>query len=887
MAFLTKINNSIADHPLILLDVSGSTLHHMNSYDVLYHECKYVAQFLKKFNVTIADIILWSSTAILIDHPVNIDNIYDSIKDAPIQHSNTYLGPALKLIEKDKYNDIIIVTDGEIHDNSKIVVDAVKELFLNSNKLLNLYLVTVEANHNDFRIVSSQVGTEIYDILYKNFITNYIRYYIRFNYKYDNEPFINLYNPIIADNYIPFGDEQFHIKDHELFLDFIIKKIHATNNDLIKIIYDLSYSVKYILKNTPTNMQPKIIEQYMDIINESDNVSCAKLFLELIKLHQLGFTTTFESYNEKRNTLFSKAKQSLQENTAKALTCLPYYDFITVPVMSDQGMKIFQSNNLDTIYIKNNKFNFGGIKVENAIIPILPLNNIFDHFTNQSIRIWIRMIYASQFNCNTNSDIILYAFLGVVLKVIMSDLPIEIKNIYRKLGIVLLDRNRYGSNGVTENEFLKSNKPKSVSSESINIEDILAKATKLNQLDIDPLMYWYACVCALNNSAIKTHQLEYCKNNIIAGDYDIDTFFEKFTQKYRVDITLYKCASESNIPIVDEYYVHKIIMPQYNEHKLYTFDDIKPVNSYEFSNCITISKKLNPYNMNIKSSEEFKQAVKNTEYHFINDIDLSNVVIAGGFCRSIIYNQQIEDIDLFIYGLPKEQYIVRAKKLISDILDKIDKKNLSILCLDKKDSHVIELLCVKNTKDNIITNISDIYTNKDSLEKQFKFQIILRYFDDINSIFNGFDIDACCTCYNGENVLFNERGLFAYTYGVSKIVFDDKNDGYRFCKYFDYGFDYIFENIDKNELMQVLGKYKLKIIDSTSDGLYINCSSIIDTSTDSDKIINTKTLYKNSCKQVYNGVNLNSIAMVLEYCDHNANVILQLYDSDKCDIKFE
>lgn len=891
MEFITKINHTIEDHPLILLDVSGSTTIPMNnngSENVLYYECKHVSQFLTKYNIQIVDIILWSTEAKLLDHSIAVKNIYDFIVDVDVKHENTTLTSALKLIPNNKYKDIIIVTDGQIHDETKMIVDQVKTLFLSNDKLLNLYIISVEANDKDFMKMSSDVGTEIYNILNQNFLTNYVRYFIRFNNRYSDEPFVNLYNPILNDNYIPFGDEQFHIKDHELFLTYVKNKIMNVNCNIDKIIYDLSFTIKYMLKTTQSDNKSKLIERYADLLYVLDNKEYVSHLLELVRLHQLGFTTTFESYVDKRTELFTHANNSLQSDTIKALSYLPHNEFMTIPVMTDQGIKIFVSNKFADIYMKNNKFSKGGIQIGNAIIPILPMVNVFDHFTNQCIRIWMRLLYAQQFDCNVNSDLIMYGFLGIVIKVVMSELPNEIKTMYQKLGTVLFDRNRFGSNGLTENEFLKSNKPKSVSSESIDIETILTHAAKINQFDINPMIYWYACVCALGNETIRTKQLEYCKDIINSNGYNVDTFFDDFKKKYHFNITLYNCIeNEQILPVVDKNYNILMLTPQYELHKLYTLDEVVPINLYRTTEYFTVSKKLTQFVLNIRNSKKFKEAINTTKYHFINDIDLSNIIIAGGFCRSIIYDQEIQDIDFFLYGLAKEQYIVRAKKLIIDLIEKIKQENLTILYLNKKDSHVLELLCVKCNNNNAINTMNDVELNKNDMIKQYKFQIILRSSDIITDVFNNFDIDACNICYDGQNVLLNERGLFAYTYGLSKLNFNDlRIDEYRIVKYFDYGFNYIIDSTNINKIITDFKTHNIRLVDYCSDETNLSCSSMRVIETNATKTTYETKLYKNARQRVYNGMNIDSIALVLEYCKQNKDVTIQLYEADKLEVEF-
>lgn len=80
---------------------------------------------------------------------------------------------------------------------------------------------------------------------------------------------------------------------------------------------------------------------------------------------------------------------------------------------------------------------------------------------------------------------------------------------------------------------------------------------------------------------------------------------------------------------------------------------------------------------NFKRNELVKSNIvfKNNFYKeipFLKNIDLSNLLIAGGSVRSILVNSRINDIDIFIHGIKDIAVATeRIEKLILDIRQKL------------------------------------------------------------------------------------------------------------------------------------------------------------------------------------------------------------------------
>ena len=89
----------------------------------------------------------------------------------------------------------------------------------------------------------------------------------------------------------------------------------------------------------------------------------------------------------------------------------------------------------------------------------------------------------------------------------------------------------------------------------------------------------------------------------------------------------------------------------YVEDRLVTLDECD-LNTVSYSiNAPTMNDTLNGRFVNVRNSMTFKNQTEYKYTIFLKDIDMSNIVLAGGFCRSIMLRQRPKDLDFFFYGL--------------------------------------------------------------------------------------------------------------------------------------------------------------------------------------------------------------------------------------------
>lgn len=169
-----------------------------------------------------------------------------------------------------------------------------------------------------------------------------------------------------------------------------------------------------------------------------------------------------------------------------------------------------------------------------------------------------------------------------------------------------------------------------------------------------------------------------------------------------------------------------------------------------------------------------------SRYPELNDLDFSNVLVAGGaVCNAIIGRPPYGDIDMFIYGLSEEEANNKVKYMVNTIrrgiLNRKDGTSVSDHNRRYKHKH-----CYFSRRNKYFIQIG-------------KFQIIFRLYKDIAEILYGFDFGACSVGYDGNNVYLSESAKFAYETGYNVLDTTRRSTTYekRLLKYHKRGFGLI------------------------------------------------------------------------------------------------
>jgi len=182
-------------------------------------------------------------------------------------------------------------------------------------------------------------------------------------------------------------------------------------------------------------------------------------------------------------------------------------------------------------------------------------------------------------------------------------------------------------------------------------------------------------------------------------------------------------------------------------------------------------------------NNEIRSRILDGPISFIKNWD--NILLAGGSIQHYINNEMPMkwgfDYDIFIYGLNEEEAFKKAKELCKSF--QIHQMN-NILFANNFDS------------DSDSDSDFDIYITKNAITFN-DIQIILKLFVNKKDILDSFDIDASCIGFDGENILLNENGKFAYETGYNKVDMKKYSSTYchRIVKYMKKDFGTIFTNL--------------------------------------------------------------------------------------------
>ena len=859
-----KFNDIIDDIPIVLIDNSGSTDTKMLTGKSILNTFGDVIDMHITKNY---HLMFWSNKHKIINHIISIKNTLSVIKDIT-PDGQTDISVAFNFMPNEwlsRCDNIYILTDGDVNKNKYNFVSQINKL-TKSHPNIKLHIISVEPNDKDYSKNDYYAGNAIYDTIKKNKLTNHIKTFFSYNDVYtvaSGKYYINLCNPDFKEGYIPFGDKYFPITKMPQFIQYIDTLVKNQKNDSVsveKILHMIAVTVYHLAINKPIKIQNDIIDMFCRIfVGELSYAEIREALCKELSNHQNNMSTTFQEYKNNREKVFAHANKCITSDTINSIACCKQLSYITIPIETATGLTIFEHNNdFGSVLLRENKYCNAGIKIGNHCVPVFPKKIIQSTFSNQCLRQWIRAIYSQQYNKKTNSDIILYKFLGTVLKVFLSDVNDSVKTTYINLALVMLDRKRFQSGGVKEiDHLLDGNPPLPVFDKFEKMNDILRECAA--EFGIEPYTYWYAIIRVLGNENLIQNQKKYCSESLAKDNLTSKNIIEKLKAKLKINITHTKMNRQDY-----EYYCYislddtslsggytipahsignNICSPKYViteasynllkgtglscpicYTKLDNFEHIGPkpiseikyniltskmfdmlshivfteknivhntdlieINQLDFSTTSYdiaiphIVSGMNPHLMVNRTRAEFMKAVKESCGDFLLSLDMQNVCVAGGFCRSILLDQAVNDIDLFIYGLTDKEIVPRFKKLVSDIIDLLGGSYIAVY---KSNTNVFELLRYTLIGDKKMTS--------------HKIQIILIKNKTMASILDRFDLDAAKIIFNGKDVYFNSS-----SYNSCKFMINIVNEkfytpayDFRLKKYFDLGFSVVVPQFD-------------------------------------------------------------------------------------------
>lgn len=513
--------------PIVMVDYSGSTSCVFDKLSILEQELKLVKQYFESKKIEQIYLMFWNDKyKIYSIEPTNI-SLIDKIKIKSC--GGTTLINSLKAIPEEwilnkKYIDLFIYTDGEIGDNEVELSEQFNILF---KKNVRIYINTVENNSANYLKSECGAGNRIFETIRKQNLTFKVKSFVSYNKYHLDEPFVSFLNPDVGPELAPFRDKLFRIDKTFEFIEWIedIIKNTNTNEDIIKLALDLSLTLHYLIKNKSLLVQNQIINMLSELFNEKKECykEIRKLFIQEINNHSNGQSSTFHTYKKNREKVFEKAQLSLFDNTKESLEMVPSERWVSFIINCDflntKQQYIVNSpeiNVSETVKLFDKTYKYSGVKINDYVIPMIPSNILMDNdIKDQCIRQWIRANYSKKNKLNPASDFIQYYFLIDAMKVLLSDVSIDIKLSYKQMCMIMLDRKRFGTD-IKEYEYLLSNAPSPVSSSNEEQMTFILENARINSKieKVKPMTLWFCFLCAMDDDVLINAQYPYCQKDL-------------------------------------------------------------------------------------------------------------------------------------------------------------------------------------------------------------------------------------------------------------------------------------------------------------------------------------------------------------------------------------
>jgi hypothetical protein len=766
--FENIVGNYIDSNPIVLIDISGSTSSRFGDSNILNHEIKIAREMLISRDVNNYYLIFWDNNVIFPNGNglTSIDQTEFNI----IPRGTTLLSNCLNNIPDEWINkekvvkDLIIFTDGFIHDGNYLL-DSMKRFF---NLDFNVYVTSVNIDSSNYIANGHNIaGSDIIRIMNDMKMIKYIRKFININ-NYHNtfeKRFESISNPIVPDGYSVFENRFFKNDNLIKFLVFLKNYIVGKNdNEILNVVHQLTVTIHYLTKDYNESKKRKLINFISTIFKDYSIFKDIKeKLVENVNQFSHGKYETFHEYRRGRESNFIKSQESLLKDVEKSISHKNNDEFMTFTFVSNKGDAIITTKNaqLIDIVIGNQTYHNSGISINDTKYPILPIN---PNNNEQSIRQWIRTIYARNFSCSPADDLTMYLFFTDVLLVSLSDVSEKIKKSLLKYVNIFLNRDRFGT-GIIEGDFLERNKP--ATSTGNDVSPILKKCCDYftnGEFTLSEYSLWFMITKLFNDDIISDFQKKYCEDDLKKDNFSYENIIKNISIVYSSD-NMYSTISGDII--CDDYYTMipyeidtglfysddmvlskldfeeikkdngfmidgiNLLVPlenfklnkstNFSDHEIINlnrnFSDYEIVND-EYDDTIlrmdeldfneinyqynfkTMCRKLVNKKVYNKTQDEFNEHVFK-RYPFLRDIDFTDTYLCGGFCRSILLKQKMKDFDFFFVG---ENYKENFTRLLHELMYSLKKEDseFKFVLVYKKLFNVFEMIAIKDPN-NFIT----------------------------------------------------------------------------------------------------------------------------------------------------------------------------------------
>jgi hypothetical protein len=253
---------------------------------------------------------------------------------------------------------------------------------------------------------------------------------------------------------------------------------------------------------------------------------------------------------------------------------------------------------------------------------------------------------------------------------------------------------------------------------------------------------------------------------------------------------------------------------------LYKLDNLKfNSRAFKITTYSHIVGKLQGRTIQNDTLEKFLNKVRQ-EHDFILKLDMTNMCVMGGFNRSILLDQPVNDIDFYFVGLSAEEIPKRLDQFVNQIMSLLAENHKFILAY-KTHTKVYEIYCIDKKTSKLV----------------HKIQVILLQFNNMQDLVTKSDMLPASVVFDGQQVYLTNSAHQAYKYMINVVNETKYSDIYdsRLIKYFNHGFALVLPELDIKKVqdkMLVLGKSQFSISEVKNNRIVVNNYTIGTTATE-------------------------------------------------------
>lgn len=455
---------------------------------------------------------------------------------------------------------LIYVTDGQLgngrmngYELQKIQgnVAAAIKVALGLGRMI-LHVITVETTNRDFKQLETQnvaAGGDFYGAIENHGLTTSVSKFVSYTPNND-DGFVHMERAVQKPGFIPYGSRYFAELNILQFLDFIRSEVSAAKDDqdiLLRIIQNLGATIVALNKDKPLYIKNEHLRTFGRLFDGTvlDTAFIKFVLEDVVRTENAGSAPVYAAYRKNRDIYYAEATGLLLKNVRDSIGVEQM--FVTWPLSSSTDVKKIVSGHyrlIDRDIMYKNfrdeallKYPTSALDVNGIRLPILPmLAGPLSPMQEQCLRQWIRVICSKIHGVIVVDDAIIYLALGTVLLVVISSIDETTKNVFRKIGLVMLNKKRLNSQTTEFERLVAGDAP--IPNDG-RIETFWRYMDLVNNtfgFKLRRMTLWYSMCLALRDVNLAARQRVHCEADLAKDNFTgLDTQNSKI-EHYKIPV---------------------------------------------------------------------------------------------------------------------------------------------------------------------------------------------------------------------------------------------------------------------------------------------------------------------------------------------------------------